>query len=166
MIITRQDPYSFRLQTGETVVNFNAEQSTLELKVAQKRLFIDTPGEYEMEGIAIEGAPGAFNGTAHENNISYTIHWDDMTIGLGSAPQEIPYDVFLLLVAQPRNDEAQTLTAMDARILIPFGDEKMVTSFLKELDESAEEMEKLTLKKKDIPPKGERKIVLLKPLKK
>lgn len=159
MIITRQDPFSFRLQTGETIINFDQRSSSLELKVEQKRLSIETPGEYEMEGIAIEGI-------TNDGGIFYTIHWDDMTIGLGGPTANMTYDILLLLVAQPYQGGAKALANMDARILIPFGEEKMVASFLKELDESPEEMEKLTIKKKEIPPEGDRKIVLLKPLKK
>lgn len=171
MIITRQDPFSFRLHTGETIVNFDQRSSpparppeafgraeragSLELKVGQKRLSIETPGEYEMEGIAIEGTANF-----------YIIHWDDMTIGLGGPTANMTYDILLLLVAQPRQGGAKAFANTDARVLIPFGEEKMVASFLKELDENPEEMEKLTIKKKEIPAEGERKIVLLKPLKK
>ncbi|MBI3420432.1 MAG: hypothetical protein HY006_00020 [Candidatus Sungbacteria bacterium] len=157
MIITRQDPFSFRLQTGDTLVNFNQSSSTLELKVGPKRLSIETPGEYEMEGIAIESAP---------SYPFYIIHWDDMIIGLGGPIANMTYDILLLLVAQPRSGGAKALADTDARVLIPFGEEKMVASFLKELDENPEEMEKLTIKKKEVPAEGDRKIVALKPLKK
>lgn len=163
MIITRQDPFSFRLQTGEIAVNFQAEKSTLELKMEQKRLSIETPGEYEMEGIAIEGALS--EQSESKGHIFYTIHWDDMIIGLGGATAHATYDILLLLVIKP-SETAKALAHTDARILIPFGEEKMVASFLKELDESPEEMEKLTIKKKEIPAEGERRIVVLKPLKK
>lgn len=108
-----------------------------------------------MDGITIEGATNF-----------YTIHLDDMTIGLGGLIANTIYDVLLLLVAQPHSGGEKTLAESDARILIPFGEEKMLASFLKELDENPEEMEKLTIKKRDIPPEGERKIVVLKPLKK
>ncbi len=165
MIITRQDPFSFRLQTGETIVNFEQRSSLLELKTGGRQLSMDAPGEYEMGGIAIEGAMS-------DGNIFYTIHWDDMIIGLGdpvrngtSNGASATYDILLLLITQP-SKTAKTLAESDARVLIPFGEEKMVASFLKELDESPEETEKLTIKKKDIPPEGERGIVVLKPLKK
>lgn len=166
MIITRQDPFSFRLQTGETIVNFQAEKSTLELKIGAKHLSMETPGEYEMGGIAIEGA-------LNNGHIFYTIHWDDLIIGLGNpigyarggtSGAGATYDILLLLTAKP-SETAKALVNTDARILIPFGEEKTVASFLKELDESPDEMDKLTIKKKDIPPEGERKIIVLKPLK-
>ena len=92
MIITRQDPFSFRLQTGETIINFDQRSSFLELKAGSKRLSIETPGEYEMEGIAVEGESG--------EGVSYTIHWDDMVIGLGGTTRRAPYDILLLFVAK------------------------------------------------------------------
>lgn len=158
MIITRQDPMLFRLQTGETVFSFHTDSCAAELKINNKRLDVNTPGEYEMEGIALEGM--ASNGM-----IFYTVHWDDMVIGLGGTTSRIPYDILLLFVAKTP-EAAKALADSDARIVMPFGEEKAVVSFLKELDESPEEMEKLTIKKKDIPAEGERKIVILKPLKK
>lgn len=160
MIITRQDPFSFRLQTGETIVNFDQRFSVLDLKTPAGRFTATTPGEYEMEGIAVEGAD---NG--NKDSVFYTIHWDDMVVGLGNAKTGTAYDILLMFVAKPA-ETARALANIEARMVIPFGEEKTVAAFLKERDEKPEEMEKLTLKKKDIPPEGTQKIVLLKPLKK
>ena len=179
MIITRQDPFLFRLQTGDITLNFRTDPRHLELKTIHKQVTMDTAGEYEIEGIVVDSAP--------EDPIFYTIYWDDMVIGLGgikSGPPDrqsgragppdrmtpviragVSYDILLLFVAHP-SEMIKKLANADARILIPFGEEKVIASFIEEIDESPEEMDKLTIKKKDIPTEGERRIVVLKPLKK
>lgn len=139
MIITRQDPTSFKLQTGETVLQFRAESGTLELKTGGKQLVMNTPGEYEMEGIMIAAA-------AEGGRIVYTIRWDDMVIGLGVATSNQSYDVLI----SPEEDPT-----IEARLVIPFADKKP--------PHNAEVADKCTFKKKELPPEGKSKTIWLTP---
>ncbi|MEK7480960.1 MAG: hypothetical protein AAB604_02555 [Patescibacteria group bacterium] len=138
MIITRQDPASVKLQTGETVLMYNADAGALDLKIAGKHLNIDTPGEYEIEGVMISGA-------AESSRAAYTVRWDDMVIGLGVTKSNQTYDVLI---------SPQDNPTIEARVVIP------LTAKLKS---DAEEMDKFTFKKKDLPPEGKSKTIWLTP---
>ncbi len=141
---------------------------------------IQGPGEYERGGIFIRGLESSsqYGGKPHINTI-YTLNVDSMNLcflgALGS--KDIPREAveqleeidILFVPVGPEGilsarDGYALAVSLEPKVIIPvaFGDAKALEMFLKEAGEkSAEPVDKLTLKKKDLEGK-EGAIMILK----
>ena len=96
-----------------------------------------------------DGADGAF-----------TINWEGFRIGFGARDGET-YDILFLPVEDPK-EAAKKLAQAETRVVIPYSQSEEATKrFLKERGEKGEEMEKLTIKKKEIDAINGQKIICL-----
>ncbi len=182
MIITYQEENYFKIQSGDQTIlvdptnqrSFKGASVILitssdDVNLPNEReegsaFVIRHQGEYEVGGIRIQGWS-----TEHEKNTEktmYKIQWDDISLGiLGPLTKELDSKTLfaleqvdiLIVPAGGKPYLSQAVTAKIVRqlepgIVIPslFSDSKL---FLKEMgSENTEIEEKLTIKKKDVPP--------------
>lgn len=171
MVITKQGEGYFRIQNGETVILIDPTNQRsargadiiLNTKPQEEKtecLEINHPGEYEIKGIRIEGAP-----ITGEASTIYRIRWEDLVVGiLGPIAKEpeaksqlgLQGADVLILPAGGKNLSASIAAKIvrqaEPALVIPWGD---VKSFAKEMGSEAGAAEaKLTFKKKDLSPKA------------
>jgi len=187
MIISSYGLTSFKLQSGDTVVAIDplskgsgTQAPRFEARVA---LFTDpaasrdislsgsphifaSPGEYEVSDIT-------FTGFETQGTTPFLIEWEGMRIlHLGSVGKlaliESALDNFGtvdILFITANNSEAHKIVAqIDPRIIVPMetADAKKgaLESFIKEIGEKPERMNKLTIKARGLPTDGQRLVVL------
>ena len=145
-------------------------------------LKVDGPGEYELQGVNISGAPSfhdQVSGKKYGSNTIYVVEMENMKIchlgdfgekELGAEALEMISSVDILFlpiggktVLDPESASA-IANRLEPRIIIPMHyDKKELSAFLKEAGvESAKSEEKLTIKNKDL-PEGKTQVVVLKP---
>jgi len=208
MVITYYGLSCFKIQNGETVlvvdpfakesgltpprfqahvlVSTNSDPNHANIEtIAGDPFVINTPGEFEVQNIFIQGFPSARKGKdAGETNTIYVIDWDGMrlchlgNITKSNLTEELkesigPIDILFVPVGGGDTldpEEAAVVTnQIEPRVIIPMryklpgvklslaGVEQFVTELGGEKP-SAEE--KFTFKKKDLPQDGTRLVVL------
>ena len=145
----------------------------------KKPFFIKGPGEYEIRNVFIKGIPGVSSyGGKEKINTIYTIGLDGMNVcflgaqsskTLPSNAKEFLGEVDVLFV--PIGGEGvldpasayQLAVSLEPRIIVPMHyDAKSLATFLKEgSQQSADNVEKLTIKRKDLEGK-EGEIIVIK----
>ncbi len=187
MIITYQGNNYFKIQSGEFAILIDPENqrsfrgtqiivNTVRPTLAEsaeagaegeKPFWIEHQGEYEVQGIRVQGWTSGNEGDKKVLT-SYRIIFDEMTIVvLGHLEQELPpalvseltdADIaFVPAGGKPylaQSAVAKLVRQLEPGIVIPalFKD---IKPFLKELDQTdVKEEEKLVIKKKDIAPKA------------
>ena len=143
---------------------------------------IDGPGEYEIQGVDINGITSWHDETGGKklgSNTAYSIKLEDIKIcHLGDfGEKELrnetleaigPVDILFLPIGGKTVIDAETASAvankLEPKIIIPMHYEKKeLAAFLKEAGvESLKSEEKLTVKKKDL-PEDKARVVVLKP---
>lgn len=134
-------------------------------------------GEYEVKGVFVKG----FNSTSHYdegeyNNTIFSVSMDGLHVcflgalgdtKLSDEAVEALIDIDVLFVPVSKdtiapNDAYKLAISLEPKIIIPLGDEALIKTFIKDGPSAKpEEMDKLTIKKKDLDGKqGE--VVLLK----
>lgn len=119
------------------------------------------PGEYEVKDIFIKGLHS--KGEKEKVNTIYSVQFDGIHLCfLGAlASDEIPEDALeelaeIDILFTPTNGALspaklyKLATALEPKLIIPLGGDADTKAFLKEAGESAEKMEKLTIKKKEL----------------
>ena len=148
---------------------------------------INSPGEYEVKGIFIQGIPSFHDDKEGEGNTIYTIEAEGMRIcHLGDLGQKQltddqldkigTVDVLMIPVGGTYTissaEAPKIIGQIDPKIIIPmhFGLPKLkvelddVGKFLKAMGKnSSEEIDKLTVKVATLPKEGQTEIVVLKP---
>jgi len=182
MVITSYGFTSFKLQSGDTVVAIDPPEkgARFEAKVAlftnpkssrtsslagEPHIFA-TPGEYEVSDIE-------FVGFEVSGTTPFLIEWEGMrllhlgALGKISLAEEMldRIGTIDILFVSAAGTEAQKLVAqIDPRIVVPMETEdakrNAVESFVKELGEKPERMDKLTIKAKGLPAEGQRLVIL------
>jgi L-ascorbate metabolism protein UlaG (beta-lactamase superfamily) len=212
MIISYQGVQSFKIQFGDTVLafdpvskkskfranNFGADialislnhpdmNGTEQVNRGEKQAFIiNSPGEYEIQGVFIKGLLSSSNYAGEERiNTIYTVNFENMNLcflgALGNA--EIPnetkagiddVDILFVPIGSPSINSGSSTgvlnpaeaykfaVSLEPSIIIPMQfDEKSLKAFLKEGgNEGIKPIEKLTIKKKDLESK-EGEIIIL-----
>jgi L-ascorbate metabolism protein UlaG (beta-lactamase superfamily) len=127
---------------------------------------INTPGEYEVKGTFIKGflSKSSYDEGEYVNTI-FSITMDGLHVcflgatsdtKLSDEPLEALTDIDILFIPVSKdtlssNDAHKLAISLEPHIIIPLGDEKMIATFVKEAGgKKPEEVEKLTLKKKDV----------------
>lgn len=134
-------------------------------------------GEYEVKGVFVKG----FNSSSHYdegeyNNTIFSVSMDGLHVcflgalgdtKLSDEAVEALIDIDVLFVPVSKdtiapNDAYKLAISLEPKIIIPLGDEALIKTFIKDGPSAKpEEMDKLTIKKKDLDGKqGE--VVLLK----
>ncbi len=131
-------------------------------------IVFSTPGEYEARGISFVGIPTP-EGTA------FFIDWEGLRLlhlgmiekksSIEEALEHIETVDILMISTSGSPTEAQKIVAsIDPRIIIPMqGSEakkSALESFIKEIGEKPERLDKLAVKKKGLPAEGQRLVVL------
>lgn len=185
MIITYQGNNYFKIQSGEFAILIDPENqrsfrgtqiivNTVRPALAEpqegegeKPFWIDHQGEYEIQGVRVQGWTTATDGTKKVSTC-YRILFDEMTIVvLGALEHELPptlvselADADIAIVpaggspSLAQSAVAKLVRQLEPGIVIPalFKDPK---TFLKELDQTdVKSEEKLVIKKKDIVSKA------------
>ncbi|MCI0597849.1 MBL fold metallo-hydrolase [Candidatus Parcubacteria bacterium] len=157
-----------------------------EVTYGEKEPFvIRGPGEYEKEGVAVQGFPSKSEyaltkGETEAINTIYSVKLEGMTLvhlGALSSPSLPPeakesideIDVLFVPVGGDgvlsASEASKLATILEPRIIIPMhwsgmGQEKALDNFIKEEGGEVEKTDKLTLKKKDVADKDGDIIVL------
>jgi len=184
MVITHFGSSCLKIQSGDTTLVidpfskggprfeaalalFTNPEGSHEHNLGGSPLTVTTPGEYEAGGISCVGFEG-------QKTTPFYIEWEGMRLlHLGSASDEetLQYvsdhaELVDILFFSPHGSpkEAQkAVSNIDPRIVIAIGDDqakKNLDTFVKEMGEKPEKMNKLTIKKKGLPTEGQRLIVL------
>ena len=204
MIISYQGAQSFKVQFGDTVLafdpvskkskfkanNFGADIALISLNHSdmngvdqvnrgdKQAFIINSPGEYEIQGVFIKGllSTSNYGGAEHVNTI-YTVNFENMNLcflgALGSVdmPKEAKEGidgVDILFVPIGGNgvlspaEAYKFAVSLEPSIIIPMNfDNNSLKAFLKEGGaEGLKSIEKLTIKKKDLEGKGGEIILL------
>jgi len=202
MVITYYGGACLKAQSGETLLDFNPPSKESEFKsprfqtnvifincnhkdyngsdnLSGKRenaapFLINSPGEYEIGGICVNGIFSGFNRDCGAVNTIYVLLFEDIVIcHLGAfgekelspeAKQEIGnVDILFLPVSGGDGQKsAQIIAQIEPKIIIPiYAKESDLKQFLKEIGNGvAKPVDKLTLKKKDLSEKKNEIIVL------
>ncbi len=182
MVITSYGFTSYKLQSGETVVAidppakgarfeaaaalFTNPESTRETSISGSPHIFATPGEYEVSDIGFVGFSA--NGVT-----PFLIEWEGMRLlHLGALGKMVLSEdsldrigtVDILFVSASAPEAQKLLARIDPRVVIPMetdGAKKgAVETFIKEVGEKPERMDKLTIKAKGLPQEGQRLVVL------
>ena len=138
---------------------------------------VDGPGEYEVGDFYIKGFLTKTKTDRDYLNTFYLVNFDDMTIAvsgyieskdcLTTEAQDAITDIHVLVQTIGGREEVNAHDAwsfaksLEPHIIIPVGgDKKDLETFIKEGGSNAEEMDKLTIKKKDAELKASAIIVL------
>lgn len=184
MIVTYLGEGSFRLQSGESVILIdpanNRQKATITIRTIVPANLTDIPdeeialaGEYEIQGIEIQGFPIDQNtDTSGYLKTAYRIRWEDITIvtlgnlsdGLDPAATEALGEPDLLILPVGKGflepDRAAKLArALEPAIIIPSFSERS-RKFAKVFGAHVEPQEKLVFKKKDVQPKKMQVVIL------
>ncbi len=120
------------------------------VKAAGEAMVIDGPGEYEVKGAMITGAPAG-------KSTVYAVEVDDVTVGivgkvdqLGDQPVEALGQVDVLAVdATDAPAAAKIVSQLEPKYVIPVGGD--TAAFLKEMGANPAPVPKLKLTGKDLP---------------
>lgn len=165
------DPTNQRSVRGASAVIFTQYPAPAEFNSAEIPV-ISHQGEYEIKGIRIDGATAEQDGDSEIS--SYCIRFDDIVIGiLGPITKDLEAKALLPLQGSdililPGGDGAKLPAAAAAKIVrqiepsvvIPSFVSKNASAFLKELGGTSETLDRLTVKKKDLPPNAMKAVVL------
>lgn len=186
MIVTYFGEGSFRLQSGEAVLLIDPGNNRQKASVILRTIHpasleeipdeeIYLPGEYEVQGIEIQGFPVDRDiDTGGSLKTAFRIHWEDISIvilgnltgGLEPSVTEALSEPDLLILPVSKGflspDQAAKLArSLEPGIMIPSFSERS-REFAKVVGAHVEPAEKLVFKKKDIIPK-QMQLVLLDP---
>lgn len=149
-----------------------------EMSFSDKHAFvINAPGEYEIKGMTVKGFLSKSNYDDGEYfNTIYSVNMDGIHVCcLGALSEEkvsteaieAMNDIDILFIPVSKDtlspsDAYKISVSLEAKLIIPFGDETMIKSFIKEAGvDKPETVDKITIKKKDLDQKqGE--VILLK----
>lgn len=149
-----------------------------EMSFADRFAFvINAPGEYEVKGMTIKGFMSKSNYDDGEYlNTIYSVNMDGIHVCcLGALSEdkvsveamEAMNDIDILFIPVSEgtlnpSDAYKISVSLEAKLIIPFGDDAMIKSFIKEAGvDKPETVDKITIKKKDLDQKqGE--VILLK----
>lgn len=182
MIITYQGDNYFKLQAGATTVlidptnqrsfkGANLIINTLKPPLAPVLgegdvVWIEHQGEYEAKGVAVRGWSNGLDKDKEKTIYRLTI--DDLAIGVLGYSERMPsediqeYLADVDIILGPAAKAASWVKQLEPAIVIPALKGKELESYLKELGaKQCEEMEKLTVKKKDL-TSGKIRVVCLK----
>ncbi len=160
------DPENQRSYKGATLILNTVRPSLAEAPIETSPFWIDHQGEYEVQGIRVEGR--SLGEEERKEKTAYRIDFDEISIGIlghithDSDPkiQEFLKDCDVLII--PGGDRpligaaaaAKLIRQLEPSIVIP-SFAKDPRSFLKEMgQEKAAAEEKLVFKKKDLTPKA------------
>lgn len=171
---------SFGADIALISLNHPDMNGTDQVNRGEKQAFIiDSPGEYEIQGVFIKGLPSVSNyGGEKKINTIYTVNFEGMNLcflgalsdsNIPNETKESIDDVDILFVPIGGNGALSPAEAykfavsLEPSIIIPMNfDEKSLKIFLKESGEdNTEPIDKLTIKKKDLEGK-EGDVVILK----
>lgn len=175
MVITHQDEYSFKFQSGETSVLLNPTnsrsfkgaalalfttfQKNLPLQKEGEVVIIAYPGEYEVKDIRITGWKST------EDYSLYHLVYDEIKISIISEDTSYPSpeliegigesDILIIPIGTKKGlsttSAAKLIRAVEPALLLPvFEDAQEEKNFMKEFEGKIRTEEKLVLKKKDI----------------
>jgi L-ascorbate metabolism protein UlaG (beta-lactamase superfamily) len=171
-------PVNFGTDVAFVSFNHPDMNGASEAARGEKQPFIvNGPGEYEVKEITASGFPsGSKYGGEPRTNTVYSVHFDDLSVlylgALGDL--DLPSDVLEMdapdiLIVPIGGDEAlnpaeasKLAVKLEAKIIIPIlYDDKTLKQFLKEAGaEDAKEVDKLTLKARDVVGKENEVVVL------
>ncbi len=190
MVITYQGGNYFKIQSGDYVILIDPENQrsfkgahvvihtvkpafTDKLDGEDSPVWIENQGEYEIGGVRIHGYSTGWNEKAKCENTAYQITCDDISLVVfGHLYTELDPEIVSMFAdadiaivpggGTPFIDVtkvAKLIRQLEPGIIIPSLTEKPTLLF-KELNREAQKEEKLTIKKKDIEPKGMRVVWL------
>ncbi len=168
------DPSNQRSVRGAAAVIFTTHPNEIADEASREG---DVPvfthqGEYEVKGIRIDASTAEQNSSLETS--AYRIQWDGITIGiLGPVSGEpdaktiLPLqgsDILILPAGGASSlnpaTAAKIVRQVEPSVTIPSFVEKGAGAFLKELGGSPETLERLTVKKKDLPEHAMKTVVL------
>ncbi len=212
MIISYQGIQSFKVQFGDTVLAFNPVSKSSKFKAGsfgadvalitnnhpdmnggdqasrgeKKAFVINGPGEYEVEGVFIKGAPGTTNyGGETLINTIYSVNLENINLcflgslgetNLSTEAKETLDGIDILFVpiggdgVLDASEAYKFAVSLEPSIIIPMhfpsgnydvGEKDALKKFLKEAGaEGTKPIDKLTIKKKDLEGKEAEVVVL------
>lgn len=168
------DPTNQRSVRGATAAIFTTHpnETAQEMESSSGIPVFTHQGEYEVKGIRIDATTSLQ--TEKSEVSTYRIRWDDITIGiLGPVSGDVDAKTILPLQGSdililpaggashlPPAAAAKIVRQVEPSVTIPSFVNKNCSLFLKELGGTGENLDRLTVKKKDLAPKAMRTVVL------
>lgn len=150
------------------VVAYTKPGTPPEFSLGGAPMILSTPGEYEVREIFLTGFDAA-------KTTPFLIEWEGIRLmHLGTLQKEAAVtplldhidtiDILFISTAGFPSEAHKIISAIDPRIIIPMHGESAkkssFDSFIKEIGEKVEKLDRLTIKQKTLPAEGQRMIIL------
>ena len=158
------DPTNQRSVRGASAALFTRHPAPIEFMGTGVPIF-SHQGEYEVKGIRITGAAAEHQGAEVEIG-AFQVRWDNIAVGIiGPVSKELSAETLLALqgsdiLVLPAAAGGKIVRQVEPSVIIPSYVGKETAAFIKELGGASETLDRFTVKKKDLPERAMRVVVL------